>query len=214
MPVALLLDSGFRRNDDVLAATELVQSPLSPSKGKSGEPRLDASAACTTRAGNTMNRPGGIAMRRIPRCLLRAAAVLLLICSTAAAWALATEIEKQLVDSQYVYIASTRKDGSLGKPAEIWFFYQDGAVYVGTSPKSWRVRRIRWGRPQAKIWVGKEDGPSFTARGEVIDDDAIEAKLLETYAKKYPERWNRYAESFRKGFESGERVVVKYTPLP
>lgn len=126
--------------------------------------------------------------------------------------ALPAEVEKLLGDSEYVYISSTRKDGSLGKPAEIWFLYHDGAVYVGTSPTSWRVKRIKWGRPGAKIWVGKRDGPSFAASGELVDDDRIEALLLETYAVKYPDGWKRYEQSFRKGFADGSRVVVKYTP--
>jgi hypothetical protein len=143
-----------------------------------------------------------------------AAVALLLACTAAASWALSAEIEKGLAESEYVYIASTRKDGTLGKPAEIWFLYHAGAVYVGTSPSSWRVRRIRWGRPQATIWVGKQDGPSFRARGEIVDDDAIEALLLETYARKYPEGWKRYEENFRQGFKDGKRVVVKYSPEP
>jgi len=153
-------------------------------------------------------------MRRMTRRLTWAAVVFLLTCCAAASWALSAELEKRLADSEYVYIASTRKDGTLGKPAEIWFLYHEGAVYVGTRPDSWRVRRIRWGRPQAKIWVGKEDGPSFLARGEVVDDDAIESLMLQTYAKKYPQGWKRYEDNFRKGFASGERVVVKYTPQP
>lgn len=152
-------------------------------------------------------------MREMPRRWMRLVAVVaLLLCAASAAWGLSAELEKGLTDSQFVYIASTRKDGTLGKPAEIWFFYHDGAVYVGTSPSSWRVRRIRWGRPQAKIWVGKPDGPSFMARGEVVDDDATEALLLETYARKYPDGWKRYEKNFREGFKDGKRVLVKYTP--
>lgn len=117
-----------------------------------------------------------------------------------------------LASSKYVYIASTRKDGSLGKPAEIWFLYHQGAVFVGTMPTSWRVRRIKAGRPQAKIWVGKPDGPAFAARGEVVKDAAVEQLMLETFAKKYPDGWPKYAETFRAGFKDGSRVLVKYTP--
>jgi hypothetical protein len=143
---------------------------------------------------------------------------LLMVALLVGAWtasiatALPAEVEKLLADSEYVYISSTRKDGSLGKPAEIWFLYHDGAVYVGTSPKSWRVKRIQWGRPGAKIWVGKRDGPSFAATGELVDDDRIRALLLETYAVKYSEGWKRYEQSFREGFADGTRVIVKYSP--
>jgi len=50
---------------------------------------------------------------------------------------------QQLADARFVYIQSTRKDGALSKPAEIWFAVMDGAVWVGSSPDSWRAKRIR-----------------------------------------------------------------------
>lgn len=126
---------------------------------------------------------------------------------------LSADLEKLLSESTYVYIASSRKDGNFGKAAEIWYLYHDGAVYVGTRPTSWRVRRINWGRPQAKIWVGKQDGPSFAATGSLVDDDAIEKLILESFAVKYPGGWKKYADGFRKGFADGSRVVVKYAPV-
>lgn len=139
--------------------------------------------------------------------------VALALCSHApSAGAVGAEVETRLRNAEYVYISSTRKDGSLGKPAEIWFFYHDGAVWVGTRPESWRVKRIKWGRPAAKIWVGERDGPSFAATGEIVDDDATEALLMKTFAEKYPGGWQSHAENFRKGFADGSRVLVKYTP--
>ncbi len=125
---------------------------------------------------------------------------------------LSADIEKQLTSAEYVYIASTRKDGTLGEPAEIWFHYHDGAVYVGTQTTSWRVKRIKWGRPQAKIWVGKRDGLSFGATGELVEDEAMEALLMKRFAAKYPKGWEKYADNFRKGFAGGGHVVVRYTP--
>jgi len=122
------------------------------------------------------------------------------------------DLTKLLGTSEFVYISSTRKDGTLSRPAEIWFMYHDGAVWVGTRPDSWRVKRIKWGRPQAKIWVGKQDGPAFTARGELVKDAAAEKVLLETFAKKYPQGWSKWEKSFRDGFADGSRVLVKYTP--
>ena len=125
---------------------------------------------------------------------------------------LSAEIKTVLAASKFVYIASTRKDGSLGKPAEIWFLYHQGAVYVGTPPTSWRARRIKAGRPQAKIWVGKTDGPSFIATGAIVSDPAAQQAMLEAYAKKYPDGWSRFEEKFRSGFKDGTRVLIKYTP--
>src|SRR5262245_33486846 len=67
---------------------------------------------------------------------------------------LTPEQEKQLAAAKFVYIQSTRKDGNLSKPSEIWFAVIDGAVWVGSSPDSWRAKRIRWKRPQARIAIG------------------------------------------------------------
>ena len=125
---------------------------------------------------------------------------------------LSPEIKAALANSTYVYIASTRKNGSLSKPAEIWFLYRDGAVYVGTPPTSWRARRIKAGRPQAKIWVGKTDGPSFMAAGAIVNDPAAQQAMLEAYAKKYPDGWAKFEEKFRSGFKDGTRVLIRYMP--
>jgi len=138
------------------------------------------------------------------------AAVLALASAVAAA--LPPAIDHALRDSKYVYIQSERKSHQLGKPAEIWFFYDGSAVYVGTRPTSWRVRRIKAGRHRAHIAVGKLDGPAFDATGELVHDAKIEQQLLEAYAKKYPEGWTRFADSFREGFKTGDRVLVRYTP--
>jgi general stress protein 26 len=125
---------------------------------------------------------------------------------------LSPDLSKLLESSEFVYVSSTRKDGTLSRPAEIWFMYHQGAVWVGTRPDSWRVKRIEWGRPQAKIWVGKPDGPAVVARGELVKDAAAEKALLETFAKKYPSGWAKWEKSFRDGFTDGSRVLVKYTP--
>ena len=148
--------------------------------------------------------------RRSGRVAVRLLALLLLPCAAAAA--LSPDLQKALTDSKFVYISSTRKSGSLSRPAEIWYLYHDGAVYVGTSPSSWRVRRIKAGRPDAKIAVGSVDGPSFMATGSLISDPSTQELMLKTYAEKYPDRWQTHEQSFRDGFKNGSRVLVKYVP--
>jgi hypothetical protein len=146
----------------------------------------------------------------------RAVAVLALVLAVAvgAGAALGPDVERGLRESQYVYIQSERKSGEMSKPAEIWFFWDGTAVYVGTRPTSWRVRRIKAGRRKARIAVGKVGGPSFAAVGELRHDAAIEEKLMAEYARKYPEGWPRFADTFREGFKNGERVLVRYAPAP
>ena len=125
---------------------------------------------------------------------------------------LPASLRERLAASTYVYIATQRKDGSFGKPAEIWFMYHDGAVWVGTPPTTWRVKRIKHHRPTVKIAVGTADGPSFEAVGTIVKDPKVADLLFETYAKKYPDRWPGYAERFKNGMKDGSRVLVKYVP--
>ncbi len=145
---------------------------------------------------------------------IRSFVVLLLLLSVTPVVAreLSKEFDEKLASSTFVYISSTRKDGTLSRPAEIWFLWHKGSVYVASAPTTWRVRRIRWGRPQAKIWIGKPDGPSFSATGAVVDDPEVKKVLLDTFARKYASGWQRWEESFRTGFADGSRVLVRYTP--
>ena len=129
-----------------------------------------------------------------------------------AASELPAAVKDQLATSKYVYIASQRKHGDFGKPAEIWFMYHDGAVWVGTLPTSWRVKRIKAGRPTAKIAVGKVDGPTFEATGSIVSDAKMQELLMATYAKKYSDGWATFSDRFRNGFKDGSRVLVKYVP--
>ena len=68
------------------------------------------------------------------------------------------------------------------------------------------------GRPQAKIWIGKPEGQSFAATGAIVNEPEAQAALLETYARKYPDGWKKWEESFRTGFADGSRVLIRYTP--
>ncbi|MBX3024245.1 hypothetical protein KF840_04965 [bacterium] len=140
--------------------------------------------------------------------------LVVLLLPLAAAAELSQQLQQQLATGKYVYISSTRKDGSLSKPAEIWYLWHDNAVYVGTRPTSWRVRRIKAGRPQAKIAVGSVDAASFMATGSLVSDPKIEALLMRTFAEKYPDGWTQHEESFRQGFKDRTRVIVKYVPTP
>ncbi len=149
---------------------------------------------------------------RICKLLLGMALALIAFGVRAAAAELPQSTKEALANSKYVYIATTRKDGHLGKPAEIWFLYHNGAVYVASPPTAWRVRRIKAGRTQAKISVGKPDGPSFMATGAIVNEPDVLPVMFESYAKKYPDGWPKFEEKFRTGLKDGGRVLIKYTP--
>lgn len=122
------------------------------------------------------------------------------------------ELEEALKTSTYAYISSERKSGELGSPAEIWYMYHDGAVWVGTPKTTYRAKRIRAGRTKARVAVGKTDGPAFDATASIVDDPKINDLLFETFAQKYPGGWKSHEESFRSGFADGSRVLIKYIP--
>jgi hypothetical protein len=126
--------------------------------------------------------------------------------------ALSPELQKALDSSKYVYIQSSRKDGKLSKPAEIWFMPYNGAVWVASPPTTYRVKRIKAGQTQAKIAVGKADGPSFNAKGSIVTDPAVNKALFETFAKKYTNEWKSLEQKFRDGLANGSRVLIKYEP--
>ncbi len=149
------------------------------------------------------------------RALAARASVLALLLATATASVadLTPELERSLASSTYVYIASERKDGGFGSPAEIWFMWDDGAVWVGTPATSWRAKRIKAGRPRARIAVGSRGGPTFTATGAIVSDPARHERLFTTFATKYPDGWTRYEARFREGMKDGTRVLIRYDPV-
>ena len=126
--------------------------------------------------------------------------------------ALGPDLQKSLGESKFIYIQSTRKSGELSEPAEMWFLYDGGKIYVGTRPTSWRDKRIKWGRKKAHITVGKPGGPALDAVGEIIHDPALEGHLMDAYAKKYPDLWPTYRPHYVEGFPTGARILIRYTP--
>jgi hypothetical protein len=132
--------------------------------------------------------------------------------ATAAVAGFPDGVREQLDTATYVYVQSERKSGELGAPAEIWFHVEGDAVWVGTRPASWRVRRIQAGRTRARVAVGSRSGPAFDATAAVVDDPAVAGRLMDAFAKKYPAGWKNHEQGFRDGFKTGERVLVRYTP--
>jgi hypothetical protein len=112
-----------------------------------------------------------------------------------------------------VYIASARKDGSFGAPAEIWFMWGDGVVWVASPTTTWRVRRIRAGRPRARVAVGSQGGPTFEALGTIVTEVARYDDLYHAFAAKYPDGWPKWEQRFRSGLADGSRVLIRYQPV-
>jgi len=151
-------------------------------------------------------------MKQATRTLALVACALGFLAYATPARALSPELEAALEKATYVYIATNRKDDSYGAPAEIWFMYHEGAVWVASPTTTWRVRRIRAGRPKARIAVGSVDGPTFAATGSIVTDPALHNVMFRTFASRYPQGWPEYEDRFRKGLADGTRVLMKYQP--
>jgi len=122
------------------------------------------------------------------------------------------EQQNALDSSKYIYVQSTRKDGSPSKAAEIWFMYYKDAVWVASPVTTHRVKRIQAGQTKAKIAIGKPDGPSFAAKGSLVKDPEVNKVMFETFAKKYASDWSSYDKKFRDGLADGSRTLIKYEP--
>jgi hypothetical protein len=55
--------------------------------------------------------------------------------------------------------------------------------------------------------------PSFDARARTSGDAALLDRLMRLYRTKYPDEIGRWEPRMRSGFESGERVLIRYEPL-
>ncbi len=134
-----------------------------------------------------------------------------------------------LESSPFVYISPLRKDGSESTcHGEVWYGWLDGAVLINTAPTTWKSRALATGRDRARIWVGDHgrvkrmigsneafrSAPHFDARVESVKGgEALLDRLLAIYDKKYPREIANWRDKMRAGYQSGERLLLRYTPV-
>lgn len=117
-------------------------------------------------------------------------AVALVVAALPADAQLDAATRKALADSDLIYTATERKDGSLSSVAPIWF-WSDGEsdiLYTSTAPDSWKAKRLKRGSP-LHIWVGEEDGPYLIGEAERIMDPETVTMMGEKYSDKYWIAW-------------------------
>jgi hypothetical protein len=134
-----------------------------------------------------------------------------------------------LETSPFVYISPLRSDGSESTcHGEVWYGWLDGAVVINTAPNTWKSRALVMGLDRARIWVGDHGrwkklvgrneafraAPSFDARVEsMVKDEELLERLLALYEKKYPTEISSWRDRMRKGYHSGARLLLRYTPV-
>ena len=135
-------------------------------------------------------------------------------------WADATAA---LQSSKLVYLTPLKSDGEESRcKAEIWFAFQDNAVYVVTQADAWRAEAVRQGLTQARIWVGDfgvwtdaEDAfraaPQLETTASLETDADAQARVLQNMGEKYADDgWGRWGPRFRSGLDDGSRVMIRY----
>ncbi|MDG2335400.1 MAG: hypothetical protein P8Q97_14345 [Myxococcota bacterium] len=132
--------------------------------------------------------------------------------------------QEALDTSPLVYISPLLADGKESRcHGEVWFFVDGGSVVIVTATDRWKANAVRQGRDQARLWVGDfgqvgrsgdryRKAPSFVADAEIISDRAVFDRLLESFAKRYPDGWAKWKPRFEKGFADGSRVMIRYSP--
>jgi len=142
--------------------------------------------------------------------------------------ALAPDLTGLLERSGFVYVSPLKSDGGESScHGEVWYGWLDAGVVLITARTSWKARALARGLERTRIWVGDHGrvgrvlgsgdafrkGPSFEARGQQSRDAALLERLMATYRRKYPNEIGSWESRMRSGFESGERSLIRYTPV-
>jgi len=185
--------------------------------------------------GSDRSASGGATIDR--RAFLGGAALLLLWptrglaqAQTSAATALSPETLGLLDTSKFVYVSPLRKDGAESTcHGEVWYAWLDGSVVVNTRRGTWKAQSLEKGLDRARIWVGDHGrwkagigsarseafrkAPSFDARASFETDRKLLDRLIALYEKKYEAEFDRWREDMQVGFFSGQRKLIRYTPV-
>ena len=122
-----------------------------------------------------------------------------------------TDVAGSLRTSDYLYVATRRKDGSESKRVPVWFMYDGEAIYFTTAPGSHKAQRIAKGSPLL-VWVGSESGPHFVGKAELVKDPAVAERMAPVYNDKYWISWLGFFRPRPDRVRDGKTLIVKVTP--
>jgi general stress protein 26 len=140
--------------------------------------------------------------------------VVLAIGSNFANAAISDRDQQALAKGELVYVATVRKNGTQSKAAPVWFTtgLDNNSILIQTGPSTWKAKRIKRGSP-VLVWIGKADGPAFIGKAEITSDAAIRDKILKDFREKYWQNRVMGIGPSRAGFDSGQRIAIKITPV-
>lgn len=140
-------------------------------------------------------------------------------------FALPPRTRSALATSPLVYVSPLLADGRESTcHGEVWYFVDDGDVVIFTAVDRWKARAVRRGRDRARLWVGDfgpvgragdryRSAPSFVARAGIDPRKAVFDRLMSAFAIRYADEWGKWGPRFRKGWDEGSRVMIRYTPI-
>ena len=140
-----------------------------------------------------------------------AALCVLAVAVVSGAAAFPPDVAGSLRTSDYLYVATKRKDGTESKRVPVWFMYDGEAVYFTTAPGSHKAKRIANGSPLL-VWVGSENGPHFVAKAELLRDPEVAKRMGPVYDKKYWISWLGFFRPRPERVRDGKTLIVKVTP--
>ena len=141
---------------------------------------------------------------------------------------LSPSLLKELATSPLVYVSPLLANGQESTcHGEVWFAWQDGAVWTTTAAERWKARSVARGLDRARIWVGDfgrwkaligrnerfRDGESFLASAENVRDQAAFDGLMKIYEQKYPKEIADWRDKMHAGYKDGSRILLRYKPL-
>jgi len=142
-----------------------------------------------------------------------------------AAFSLPEAARSALGASPLVYVSPLKGDGRESRcHGEVWFTPDGDDVLLATSSDSWKSRAVARGLNRARIWAGDfgpvakagdgyRSAPSFLSEVQRDSDPAAFERLMQAFGKKYADSWGKWQPRFRKGYDDGSRVLLRYTPI-
>ncbi len=145
--------------------------------------------------------------------------------ATDAAFSLPEAARSALGTSRIVYVSPLKGDGSESRcHGEVWFTPDGDDVLLATKADAWKSRAVARGWNRARLWAGDfgpvakagdrfRSAPSFLSEVRRDSDPAAFGRLMQAFSQKYAAEWGKWESRFRKGYDDGSRVLLRYTPV-
>jgi hypothetical protein len=190
------------------------------------------SSIATQKAADEERRQGGRGRDEAEGGLTRRVFLGAMAASVAVVWAprsvwaaASSAFDDAVQTSSLVYVSPLLASGAESRcHAEVWFVADGDDVLVVTARDRWRAEAIRRGRDRARLWVGEhgvwkraneawKKSPTRDAAARIDADAKAHARALELFGEKYSAEWGKWGPRFQQGLASGERVLIRYTPV-